>query len=60
MCLGANIPEPEREPNLDVDFGIYEDDQEEIREDPIGAVNPDLAAARRIRQQIAANHFNNR
>lgn len=27
-CLGANIPEPEREPNLEVDFGIYEDDQE--------------------------------
>lgn len=62
MCLEANIPEPvNEEQNIDVDFGMYENDEE--NEVPgagrIRLVNPDLAAARRIQEQIAANHFNN-
>lgn len=54
ICIQNNIPEPELEP-VDIDFGIYAADEEFDQE--LGRVNPDLAAARRLQDNIIQNHF---
>ncbi|XP_030745911.1 putative nuclease HARBI1 [Sitophilus oryzae] len=56
MCIANNVPEPPAEQeNEDIDYGIYA--VENVPAENIGRVNPDLAAARVLQQNIIDNHF---
>lgn len=55
MCIANNVPEPEGQENEELDYGIYA--VENLPNENIGRVNPDLAAARVLQQNIINNHF---
>lgn len=50
MCIDNNIPEPEEEENIHIDYG--QDIGHLIPIDAQDGINADLAAGRRVRQQI--------
>ncbi|KAL5244243.1 hypothetical protein ACI65C_011653 [Semiaphis heraclei] len=56
MCINANLPVPQREPDdpLDIDFGIY--GVPELN--PMNpTINPQLAAGRRVQQLLIRSYF---
>lgn len=56
MCIANNVPEPaEVQGNEEIDYGMYA--VENVPNENIGRVNPDLAAARVLQQNIINNHF---
>lgn len=56
MCIANNIPPPPLDDGYEnIDYGIYA--VENVANEDIGRVNPDLAAARLLQQNIIANHF---
>lgn len=58
MCINANVPQPDDEEN-DIDFGIYnmEDAHQNVNDEPVRRMNPDLIAGRQLQRQIIQNHF---
>lgn len=55
MCIAAGVPEPEEGEEENIDFGIFAPD---LNDDGLqNRVHPDLAAARRLQQNIIRNHF---
>lgn len=54
MYISNNVPEQEPIELENVDYGVY---AVEVALDPVGRVNPDLAAARQLQQNIINNHF---
>ncbi|KAL5237057.1 hypothetical protein ACI65C_004467 [Semiaphis heraclei] len=52
MCINANLPVPQREPDdpLDIDFGIYGVPE-------LNPINPQLAAGRRVQQLLIRSYF---
>lgn len=56
MCIANNIPEPDPNELEEPDYGLYALENIE-RDARIRPVNPDLAAARQLQQNIINNHF---
>lgn len=58
MCIENGVEAPDPEENIqNIDYGIYAVQNHE--DDGIRGVNPDLAAARHLQQNIINNHFLN-
>lgn len=59
MCTEHNVPEPLDNDVENIDYGMYAPENiAQDGNDPVGNVNAELAAGRRLRAEIIRRHFN--